>query len=197
MPKVVDHAARREEIVDALLRVAERDGLDGVSLRAVAREGGWSTGVLTHYFPAKDDLLALAVRQAGTRPAERGRAVAARARTPLLALRALLREALPLDDARRREARLWFGLTARGEAAPGAGDAARARYAAWGDALAGALRDAGLAPDAARQGAVSLLAVADGLALRMLAAPVPRRAVDRALDDALAAVVRSGEGGST
>ena len=46
MPKVVDHAARREEIVDALLRVAERDGLDGVSLRAVAREGGWSTGVL-------------------------------------------------------------------------------------------------------------------------------------------------------
>ena len=191
MPKVVDHAARREEIVDALLRVAERDGLDGVSLRAVAREGGWSTGVLAHYFPAKDDLLAFALVQAGSRPVERGRAAAARARTPLLALRALLRHALPLDDGRRREARLWFGLTARGEGAPGVADATRDRYAAWSDALAEALRAGGLSPDDARQGAVALLAAADGLALRMLAAPVPRRAVDRALDDALAAAVRT------
>lgn len=187
MPKVVDHAARREEIVDALLRVAERDGLDGISLRAVAREGGWSTGVLAHYFPAKDDLLAFALARAGGRPLARGREAAARARTPLIALRALLREALPLDDARRREARLWFGLTARGDAGPAAAE----RYAAWTEALVDALRAAGATAEEARLGAVALLATADGLALRMLAAPVPRRAVDRALDDALAAVVRT------
>ena len=187
MPKVVDHAARREEIVDALLRVAERDGLDGISLRAVAREGGWSTGVLAHYFPAKDDLLAFALAQAGGRPLQRGREAAARARTPLIALRALLREALPLDDARRREARLWYGLTARGEGGGGAGE----RYAAWTDALAESLRAAGLRAEEARLGAVALLATADGLALRLLAAPVPRKAVDRALDDALAGVVRT------
>lgn len=192
MPKVVDHAARREEIVDALLRVAERDGLDGVSLRAVAREGGWSTGVLAHYFPAKDDLLAFALARAGSRPVTRGREAAARARTPLLGLRALLREALPVGDDRRREARLWFGLTAGGAGAPGVADATRDRYSAWTDALAGALRAAGLAPDDARQGAVELLATADGLALRILTATVPRRAVDRALDDALAAVARRG-----
>ncbi len=190
MPKVVDHAARREEIVDALLRVAERDGIDGVSLRAVAREGGWSTGVLAHYFPAKDDLLAFAATQAGMRPVARGRAAAARARTPLLGLRALRRHALPLDEARRREARLWFGLTAQGDGTPGVDEAVRGRYAAWTDALAGALRASGSAPDDARRGAVGLLAAAAGLALRMLAAPVPARVAERALDDALAAAAR-------
>ena len=35
MPKVVDHAARREEIVDALLRVAERDGLDDLQVSGI------------------------------------------------------------------------------------------------------------------------------------------------------------------
>ncbi|MGE0028206.1 MAG: TetR/AcrR family transcriptional regulator [Thermoleophilia bacterium] len=189
MPKVVDHAARREEIVDALLRVAERDGLDGVSLRAVAREGGWSTGVLAHYFPAKDDLLAFALARAGRRPLARGSDAAARARTPLLGLRALLREALPVTDDGRREARLWFGLTAGGAGVAGA---ARDRDAAWTDALAGALRAAGLAPDDARRGAIALLATADGLALRMLTASLSRRAADRALDDALAAVAGRG-----
>jgi len=191
VPKVVDHAARREEIVDALLRVAERDGLDGVSLRAVAREGGWSTGVLAHYFPAKDDLLAFALARAASRPVARGRAAAGRARTPLVGLRTMLREALPLDDDRRREARLWFGLTVGGAGAPAVGRAARERYAAWTESLADGLRAAGLAPDEARQGAVELQAVVDGLALRILAEPVPQRAIDRALDHALAAVVRT------
>ena len=155
MPKIVDHAARREEIVDALMRVADREGLDAVSLRAVAREGGWLTGVLAHYFPAKDDLLAFAVVVVGSRPAARGRERAARARTPLVGLRALLREALPLDDARRREARLWFGLTSRGEAVPGVRAAVEARYARWGEALSEALRSAGLDAEAARREGVA------------------------------------------
>ena len=42
-----------------------------------------------------------------------------------------------------------------------------------------------------RHGAVASPAVADGLALRLVAAPVPRRAGDRVLDDALAVVMGS------
>ena len=48
MPKIVDHDARRAAIAEALWRVAERDGVEGVTMRAVAREAGWSTGVVTH-----------------------------------------------------------------------------------------------------------------------------------------------------
>ena len=38
-----------------------RDGLEGATLRAVADEGGWSVGVVQHYFRNKSQLLAAAV----------------------------------------------------------------------------------------------------------------------------------------
>ena len=40
MPKKVDHGRRREEIAEAVCRLAGRQGLDGVSLRQVAAEAG-------------------------------------------------------------------------------------------------------------------------------------------------------------
>ncbi|MEM9564959.1 MAG: TetR family transcriptional regulator C-terminal domain-containing protein [Actinomycetota bacterium] len=52
--------ARRAEIVAAALRVIERDGLAATTVRAIAREMGCTTGVLSHHFRTKDDLTALA-----------------------------------------------------------------------------------------------------------------------------------------
>lgn len=57
MPKQVDADARRAELAAATRRAILRQGLEGVTLREVAREAGWSVGVLTHYFETKDDLL--------------------------------------------------------------------------------------------------------------------------------------------
>jgi AcrR family transcriptional regulator len=51
---------RRGEIIAAALRVIERDGLHAASVRAIAREMGCTTGVLSHHFRTKDDLTALA-----------------------------------------------------------------------------------------------------------------------------------------
>ena len=48
MPKVVDHAARREQLAAALWRVVVRDGVEAASLRRVAAEAGWSVGSLRH-----------------------------------------------------------------------------------------------------------------------------------------------------
>ena len=63
VPKVVDHANRREELARAALRVIGRDGLEAATTRAVAQEAGWSTGVLKHYFTNKDQLLHQALRE--------------------------------------------------------------------------------------------------------------------------------------
>ena len=45
------------EVVEATGRVIAREGLKGASLRSIARELGVTTGVLTHYFRDKEDLL--------------------------------------------------------------------------------------------------------------------------------------------
>lgn len=57
MPKQVDADVRRGELAAATRNVILRRGLEGTTLREVAREAGWSIGVLAHYFETKDELL--------------------------------------------------------------------------------------------------------------------------------------------
>ena len=64
MPKEVDHDQRREELLEAVWRVIARDGMEGTTIRAIAKETGWSTGVLAHYFGDKDDIISSALRLA-------------------------------------------------------------------------------------------------------------------------------------
>src|SRR3712207_14978 len=71
MPRAVDHEERREEIADAVWRVIEREGLEGASLRDIAREAGHTTGVISHYFRDKRELLAFAFQLVVERSAAR------------------------------------------------------------------------------------------------------------------------------
>ncbi|HEY7075876.1 MAG TPA: TetR family transcriptional regulator, partial [Solirubrobacteraceae bacterium] len=64
MPKDVDHDERREELLEAVWRVIARDGLERATIRSLAAETGWSSGVLAHYFADKDDILGSALRLA-------------------------------------------------------------------------------------------------------------------------------------
>ncbi|SDF57478.1 transcriptional regulator, TetR family [Lentzea fradiae] len=48
---------KRRAIVEATLRVIERDGISGVTHRSVAREAGVPTTAPTYYFATLDDLL--------------------------------------------------------------------------------------------------------------------------------------------
>jgi AcrR family transcriptional regulator len=59
MPPPVDHEARRRHVVVAASRVLARSGLRGLTVREVAREAGYSTTVVTHFFKNKDELLTL------------------------------------------------------------------------------------------------------------------------------------------
>jgi AcrR family transcriptional regulator len=52
---------RRLEVRDAARRLIAREGFDKASMRAIARELGTTTGVLTHHFLNKEDILDLAL----------------------------------------------------------------------------------------------------------------------------------------
>jgi AcrR family transcriptional regulator len=54
---------RRLEVCEAAWRVIVRDGLDRTSLRAIAQELGCTTGVVTHYFRDKQELILFALNQ--------------------------------------------------------------------------------------------------------------------------------------
>lgn len=105
MPKIVDHEARREELVEATWRVIARTGMLGATMREIAREAGVSTGILAHYFADKDELLGFALRLSHRRVYER---IHARTRglTGLAAVRVIVLEALPLDQERLLEAQI-------------------------------------------------------------------------------------------
>jgi len=109
MPKLVDHAERREQIVDALLRVVVRDGLSGVSLRQVATVAGVTAGMVQHYFASKDEMMSFAMQAAGERYATRIRdAVEALGpdAAPAAILRAVLWNYIPQSDAELHDGRI-------------------------------------------------------------------------------------------
>lgn len=58
MPKVVDHDARRGEILDSCFRLMAEEGYAAATMRRIASAAGVSTGTLYHYFPDKEAILA-------------------------------------------------------------------------------------------------------------------------------------------
>jgi len=52
-----DHDEKRSELVAAALRTIQQLGFEGASMRQIAFEAGCTTGVLTHYFVNKEQLL--------------------------------------------------------------------------------------------------------------------------------------------
>ncbi|NUP50190.1 MAG: TetR family transcriptional regulator [Catenulispora sp.] len=113
MPKVVDHAARRAELAEALWRVALRDGFTAVTVRSVAQEAGWSAGALRHYFPDKAEMVLFAMDLVAQESANRIQTVYAgmQEATPE-AIQEHLEQLLPLDATRRIESEVWFAVVA-------------------------------------------------------------------------------------
>ncbi|MFG2650404.1 TetR/AcrR family transcriptional regulator [Streptomyces sp. NPDC048436] len=67
MPIDVDEVQRRKEIAQATLAVAARDGARAITIRAVAKELGGSTAMVTNYVPTRIALITNAVRAAESR----------------------------------------------------------------------------------------------------------------------------------
>src|ERR1700735_5510933 len=112
MPKIVDWAARRDEILSATWRVIARDGIARATIRSIALEAGCSRGILAHYFDDKADILGSALLMSHRRVIARMDAATARL-AGLDALRVVMLEALPLDDQRDLEARIEISFWGR------------------------------------------------------------------------------------
>jgi AcrR family transcriptional regulator len=105
MPKIVDHAQRRDEIALVACRVVAERGFEQASMVRIAREAGYTTGMLAHYFESKQDIIIAALRLILRRIDERlSRPLQQGTRPDLLGL---LIEALPVDEQRRTECAFW------------------------------------------------------------------------------------------
>jgi TetR/AcrR family transcriptional regulator, transcriptional repressor of bet genes len=105
VPKIVDHEQRRDEIALVACRVVAAHGFDQATIVRIAREAGYTTGMVAHYFDSKQEIIIAALRLILRRIEERLTAAAAGAGEPELL--ALLSEALPLDATRFTECAFW------------------------------------------------------------------------------------------
>ena len=105
MPKIVDHDARRADIVQATWRLIARQGIRGTTMREIAREAGFANGALTPYFENKDAIVTAAFRHVFAATDERI-AAATHGKRGFDALWHVVLEILPLDEERRLEARI-------------------------------------------------------------------------------------------
>jgi AcrR family transcriptional regulator len=193
MPRLIDQEGRRREIAEATWRLIRRSGLDGVSVRTLAREAGLSTGSLRHVFPTQAELLTFAMETLGERLGRRLAALVPAA-TPFAGAAAVLEQILPLDDERQLEAEVWFSFAARSRTDPDLGPAA-GRV----DAVLRALVREALAPLALADLELSVeetYALVDGLALHGVLWPgsPPPDTMRRVLHAHLAHLVERGRG---
>jgi len=121
-----DHEARRRDVSGAVWRVLAAHGFGGLTLRAVATEMGATTGLLTHYFPNKKDLVAYALTLLDEHRAARPKPTAPEG---LAALRAALVDILPLTPQAAADNRIWVSSWDAALADPDLAAGHAARYA--------------------------------------------------------------------
>lgn len=186
MPRQVDHAQRRHQIADALWRVADEQGLDAVSLRRVAAEAKVSMGLVQHYFASRDEMLLFAMEAVGERVARECGAALAEIPDPGPRDRVgvLLRQWLPSDEQRRREARSQFAFLL-GDVGGPAGTFLRDGMAMLRTHVEAEIVAAGRAPDP-RGATTILLALAEGLSAHVLGGHLAPEDADAALEAGLA-----------
>ncbi|MFF3359882.1 TetR/AcrR family transcriptional regulator [Streptomyces sp. NPDC002917] len=117
MPKVVDPGARRAAVAEAVWRLIRKHGLEGVSVRNVAREAGLSAGSLRHYFASQSEVLTFAMQLVIDRVRTRIQALELHPDPPV-AVQQTIEELLPLDPERWAEAEVWLAFTARAQTQP-------------------------------------------------------------------------------
>jgi len=172
MPAKGDHQARRADVAEAVWRVLAAHGFGGLTLRAVATELGASTGLLTHYFRNKQELVRYAHEIAAERSESRARLTTS---IPGLAqLRVALMNVLPLTPEVAAMSRVWVSFWDAALDDPSLHEAQRQRYAGWRSRLEKTIRDAGdvFAGRDPAEVAVTCAAFTHGLVVQALFDPV-------------------------
>lgn len=166
MPKVVDHAQRRREIVWALWSVISERGIDGVTFQAVAAAGGVSVGRIQHYFDSKEHLVrAGAEHMVGE---AEGRYREGDTTDPRTRLTTLLTQPIPAAGTGRVGVAVWYAYLAKSASDPWVRsfleDASRGTV----DEAEHLLAELGVRADEVRTSARRLVALSNGVTQSVL-----------------------------
>jgi AcrR family transcriptional regulator len=113
LPKIVNTESKRYELAEVTWRLIAEEGLEATTMRRIAERANCTTGLVTHYFADKEELLIAAVEQ--VRHAVRERRVSLKEVNPgLPRLREFILTMLPLDDTRRLYWRVWLSVWNQG-----------------------------------------------------------------------------------
>lgn len=151
----------REALLEALVRVARRDGLDAVTHRSVAAEAGVTHGLATYHFASRDEMVHEALLWATRRSIERTRIGEAGETLDDFAAEVPHR----IDDDPGNAA-FQFEIAIEGTRRPELREEVRQLYDQYVDAVAGVLRAHGVGDDPAL--ARLVFAAVDGLVLQQL-----------------------------
>lgn len=181
---------RRREIADALLRIASRGGLDAVTVRLVAREAGYSVGMVQRHVSTKDEMLLLGMRRYSERIGERIRQRIAGVEMPGVQelLRVLAVELLESGHTYRDEGVLWLAFASRASISARVADELKQFYVDAADLVVpvlGVARDAGeLRTDVGEIDRVwsDYLAIVDGYTQHLLIGRIEFTEAKRAID---------------
>jgi AcrR family transcriptional regulator len=190
-PRADRAAAQGEALSRAVWTVLARQGLEKLTVRAVAAAAGCTTGLVMHRFPNRRALLLHARQLLHDTTRQRVEALEAAAVTPRAALRAVLRQGMATDPETTDWSIVWLGFLAAAVADAELIDIHRRNNRAWRQRVERLV--AAAAPDwpVDRAGAVALglIAMTEGVATFAAADPAayPADQQERMLDAALVA----------
>lgn len=164
-------AGRREQILDGVVRILARDGVDRLRIRAVAEEAGSSVGAVQHFFATRNEMVHAAMEHVSTQVTARLLATieAGDAASVDQQLRAACRILAGVADNDRPATTVWLAFTSLACTDP---MLAASHQKAWAQVEAGLLVLLRRArQDATADDAAELLALIDGVAVARATEP--------------------------
>jgi AcrR family transcriptional regulator len=115
MPKIVDHAKRRDEIALVACQVVAEHGFEQATVARIARAAGYTTGMVAHYYDSKQEIILAALRLILKRIEERLTRERDGGEANLLSV---LSEAIAIDPQRFTESAFWLAFWGQMSADP-------------------------------------------------------------------------------
>lgn len=164
--------ARRLSLIEACARVLAREGIGGASVRTIATEAGVSAGLVGHYFPGVDGLVAAAYAHTGAKvDAALEAAVAAAGGDPRMQLEAFVTASFAAPIADPELLATWIAYWSLVRARPEIAALHDEQYGSFRSQLETLLAGAGVPAPELRLRAIELTALVDGLWLELCLSP--------------------------
>ncbi|QOD44084.1 TetR/AcrR family transcriptional regulator [Clavibacter zhangzhiyongii] len=152
-----------EGILTAVEEILTSEGIEGVSIRNVAKRAGVSIGAVQHHHHTKDDLLMAAMDEVGRRFIERVMAATDLAATPLANLAAVSRILGGVDDESRIASVVWLAFASKAATSEAVARAHRDAWLTMERGLTTLLQQVN--PLLGENDAAALMALLDGIAI--------------------------------